>query len=285
LATEPTDTVVAESSSENNLLTMSTQAGKHAKAKAKKGKAKSSSKKGSKKGAKGSKQGAKKGDFGAQQAAQQKKVVKADAKKLHTVATKQETIKEHSAISAVRQGIYGNEPSPLNKARHKAAKVGDAAAAAVYKAAKKAHAERVGKKAAKRKAAERAKKKKEALENAARRHKWAAEAKAEADEKKQKKRDAYYMKRVINDENKRRHKKEHKKAHHMHKDTMGEVNVSAQVAKNKLGRGAEATRVKDDVNDPPQGKTTYNTHFKTAPTPKPKTAAHPAKSDMDEDEE
>merc|ERR1711861_96090 len=70
LATEPTDTVVAESSSENNLLTMSTQAGKHAKAKAKKGKAKSSSKKGSKKG-----------DFGAQQAAQQKKVVKADAKK------------------------------------------------------------------------------------------------------------------------------------------------------------------------------------------------------------
>merc|ERR1711907_167872 len=81
LATEPTDTVVAESSSENNLLTMSTQAGKHAKAKAKKGKAKSSSKKGSKKGAKGSKQGAKKGDFGAQQAAQQKKVVKADAKK------------------------------------------------------------------------------------------------------------------------------------------------------------------------------------------------------------
>merc|ERR1712146_567991 len=40
-------------------------------------------------------------------------------KKLHTVATKQEKIKEHSAISAVRQGIYGNEPSPLNKARPK----------------------------------------------------------------------------------------------------------------------------------------------------------------------
>jgi len=211
--------------------------------------------KSAKKVGKGSKKTGKK-DYGTNQQKEKKKVGKVDQKRLHNVATKQETIKETSEIRHVRQGDYGNEKSPRNIAEHKTARVGKAAADAVYAAAKKAREMIAAKRREKRKAAARAKALKEQQETMARRQKWAAEAKARADEKKQKKTEAHFMKGIIGEEHKRQHKKAHKSSSHKaHKTSLGEVHTSDQVAKNRLSAGADATRLKDAVNDPPSSCT------------------------------